>query len=366
MNSTNTSIIANTEYGTNYTSHEDLPSKSADVDITDVIVRCVFTPLFLAIGMAGNASTIIVFHRQAKRRPSGLFILALAYCDFCVLSLRFVAIIYSWLQMFSPETIRYVLPNSFFWINASICFQRTGSWFIIVIILERIIAVWFPLNLRNISTITRAKCITAFIFVVALTSTSTTIAVVLKSSINGDIPSTGPVSTQREAARYLTTRSEFIKNWQLVLKVVYDILPIPLVFILNILVIIGIRRSTGVSKKFHSARQKQEQKITITLLTIAIFYFIFCGPFTLYCLLTTRGFIAIRDVPNIVSEIFKMLVILNSTVNFIIYGVTDQSVRQDYTELWRCRAADNDTDTSRRSTSRRRRTKTKDDTTPSG
>ena len=180
---TNTSIIANTECGTNYTSHEDLPSTFSDIDITDIIIRCVFTPSFLVIGMAGNASTIIVFHRKAKRGPTGLFILALAYCDFFFLSLRFVTIIYAWLQMFSPDTIRYVLPNSFFWINAALCFQRTGGWFIIVIILERIVAVWFPFNPRNMSTITRAKYITAFIFVVTLTSTSTTSAGVLIYSI---------------------------------------------------------------------------------------------------------------------------------------------------------------------------------------
>ena len=350
MNSTNTTIATTAENNTNNTSHDDWLSISADVDITDVIVRCVFTPLFLVIGLAGNASTIIVFHRQAKRGPTGLFILALAYCDFCFLSLRFVAIIYAWFQMFSPENIRYALPNSLFWINASISFQRTGGWFIIVIILERIVAVWFPFNLRNISTITRAKCITAFIFVMTLTSTSVTSAMVLISSINGRIPETGPVSTQREGARYLPTRSEFIRYWQVGLKVVFDILPIPLVLIMNILVIIGLRRSTIVSKTHHSARQKQEQKITITLLTIAIFYCSFCGPFTLYSLLATEGIIAIKDVPNIVSEIFKMLVILNSTVNFIIYGMTDQSVRQDYVQLWRCKAVDDD-DTSQRKAS---------------
>ena len=100
----------------------------------------------------------------------------------------------------------YRIP--FFWIIASISLQRTGGWFIIVIILERIVAVWFPFNLRNISTITRAKCITAFIFVVTLTAYITTGAVVLISSINGEIPPAGPVSTKREGARYLTTRSE--------------------------------------------------------------------------------------------------------------------------------------------------------------
>ena len=350
MNSTNITIVTNIENGTNGTSQDDWPSNSVNVHITDVLVRCVFTPLFLVIGLAGNASTIIVFHRQDKRGPTRLFILALAYCDFWFLFLRFVAIVYAWLQMFSPETIRYVLPNSLFWINAAISFQRTGSWFIIVIIMERIVAVWLPLNLRNISTITRAKCITAFIFVVTLTSSSTTYATVLISSINGKIPPTGPVSLEREGARYLPTRSEFIKRWHLGMRVILDILPIPLVLLLNIAVIIGLRRSSSFSRKFHTARQKQEQKITITLLTIAIFYCSCCGPFTLYSLLATEGVIAIKDVPNIVGEIFKILVILNSTVNFIIYGVTDKSVRQDYVQLWRCSVVHDDADTSQRNT----------------
>ena len=348
MNSTNTTIATTEENSTNNTSHDDWPSISSDADITNVIFMCFFTPLFLVIGLTGNASTIIVFHRQAKRRSTSLFILALAYCDFSFLSLRSVATIYTLLQIFSPETIRYVLPNSLFWSNTSMSFQRTGGWFIIVIILERILAVWFPLNVRNISTITRARCITAFIFVVTLTSTSTTSAAVLISSVNGKIPLTDPVSTQREAARYLPTRSEFMKYWQVVLKVVFDILPIPLVLVLNTFVIIGLRRSTIASKRLHTARQKQEQKITITLLTIAISYCSFCGPFTLYSLLATRGVIDIKYVPNVVGEIFKMLVILNSTLNFIIYGVTDKSVRQDYAQLWRCSVVDVDADTSRR------------------
>ena len=222
MNSTNAFISAKLETSTNNTSHEDWPPNSVDVDITDIIFMCILTPLFLVIGLAGNASTIIVFHKQVKRRPTGLFILALAYSDFCFLSLRFVTIVYTWLQMFSPETIRYALPNSLFWSYASMVFQRTGGWIIIVIILERLVAVWFPFNVRNISTITRAKCITAFILVVTLTLTSTVSASVLISSINVEISPKGPVSTQKEAARYLPTRSEFIKYWQVGLKVVFD------------------------------------------------------------------------------------------------------------------------------------------------
>ena len=67
---------------TNISYKDEWQQYKPDLDITDIIIRCVLTPLFLLIGLGGNASTIIVFHRQLKRGPTVLFILALAYCDF--------------------------------------------------------------------------------------------------------------------------------------------------------------------------------------------------------------------------------------------------------------------------------------------
>ena len=330
---------------TNISYKDEWQQYKPDLDITDIIIRCVLTPLFLLIGLAGNASTIIVFHRQLKRGPTVLFILALAYCDFSFLLLRLLAIVYAWLQMFTPETVRYVRPNSFFWIALSNTFQKAGGWFVIVIVVERIAAVWFPFNIQEISTKKRAKCITTFIIIVILSARVPWNASILLFSLTEQIPSTGAVSTQSEAARYLPTRNALLKHWQTVSKVLFDILPVPLVLILNVLVIVGIRRGARLSKQIrnsHTARHKQQQRITKTLLTIAIAYCILCGPYSIYSTLVVENVIRTSDVPNMVSELFRMLIMINSIINFVIYGVTDKSVRNDYINLFRCRQKEDD------------------------
>ena len=330
--------------GTNSSSQNVLQSYSPDVDVTDLIIRCGLTPLFLLIGLAGNTSTIVVFKRQLKRGPTVMFIISLAFCDLSFLLLRVVAIVYAWFQMFAPETIRYVRPNTLFWIVFSNTFQRAGGWFIIVIIIERLVAVWFPFNLRDISTRKRAKCIITFVITTTLIITIPWDTSILLHSLTEEIPATGPVSTQREGMRYLPTRSAWMEHWQTVAKALFDLMPIPMILTLNLLVIAGIRRSMGLRLSNLNARQKQQQRITHTLLTIAIAYCLLCGPYTLYSTLVVERVIDISDVPNIASEIFRMLVLLNSTINFLIYGVTDRSVRQDYVRLLRCGKANNDAD----------------------
>ena len=276
-----------------------------------------------------------------------MFIISLALCDLGFLSLRLIATVYAWLQMFATETIRYVRPNSLFWVALSNTFQRAGGWFIIVIILERIVAVWFPYNMREISTRKRAIGIISFVITTTVIAVIPWTASILFLSLTEDIPASGPVSPQREGMRYIQTRSTLIQHWQTVSKVLFDIIPIPLIITLNLLVIIGIRRSVGSSKQrsnLHNARQKQQQRITTTLLTIAIAYCVLCGPYTLFSTLVVERVIQISDVPNKASEIFTVLVTLNSTINFVIYGVTDRSVRQDYVRLLRCGKVEGDTD----------------------
>ena len=269
-----------------------------------------------------------------------MFVISLAFCDLTFLLFRLVVIVYAWLQMFAPETIRYVRPNSLFWVTFSDNFQRAGGWFIIVIIIERIIAVWFPFNIRDISTRKRAKGIILFVIITIFIGSGPGNAASLFNALTERIPKTGPVSTQREGTRYMKTRSTLIGHWQNITKVLFDIIPIPLVITLNLLVIIGIRRSVSLISKqlrnLRTARQKQQQRITYMLLTVAIAYCLLCGPYTLYSTLVLTRVIHISDVPNIASEIFRLLVTLNSTINFVIYGVTDKSVRQDYVRLLRC------------------------------
>ena len=328
---------------TNSSSRDVLQSHSPDVDVTALIIRCGLNPLFLLIGLVGNTSTIVVFKRQQKKGPTVMFIISLSFCDLSFLLLRLVAIVYACFQMFAPETIRYVRPNSLFWMASSNTFQRAGGWFIIVITIERLVAVWFPFNLREISTKQRAKGIITFVITTTLIITVTWNASILLHSLTEEIPSTGPVSTQREGIRYLPTRRTWMEHWQTVAKALFDLIPIPLVLTLNLLVIAGIRRSIGLSN-LQNTRQKQQQRITHTLLTVAIAYCVLCGPYTLYSTLVVERVIAISDVPNIASEIFRMLVLLNSTINFVIYGVTDKSVRQDYVRLFRFEKANNDAD----------------------
>ena len=269
-----------------------------------------------------------------------MFIISLAFCDLTFLFLRLVVIVYAWLQMFELEAIRYIRPNSLFWVALSNTFQRAGGWIIIVIIIERIIAVWFPFNIRELSTRKRARGVIVFVIITTLITSGPGNFTILSTSLTESIPTTGAVSTQSEGTRFVQTRSTLIEHWQTVSKVLFDIIPIPLVIILNLLVILGISRSVSAMSKqlqaFQTARQKQQQRITNTLLIVSIAYCLLCGPYTLYSTLVLTRVIHIADVPNIASEIFRLLLTLNSTINFVIYGVMDKSVKQDYLRLLTC------------------------------
>ena len=253
-------VTDNSSYGewqihnvTNSSFQVEWQAFSPDVDITDIFVQCVLTPLVLLIGLAGNATTIIVFKSQLKRGPTVMFIISLAFCDLTFLFLCLVFIVYAWLQMFALEAIRYIRPNSLFWVALSNTFHRAGGGIIIVIIIERIIAVWFPFNIREISTRKRAKGIIVFVIITIFITSGPGNFAILSTILTESIPSTGAVSTQSQGTRFVQTRSTLIEHLQTVSKDLFDIIPIPLVIILNPLVIIGISRSvSSVSKQLRT------------------------------------------------------------------------------------------------------------------
>lgn len=323
----------------NETKLDSFTSDSAEeIFISKAVVNCSILPILFFIGIFGNISTIIVFFLQKKKSASTYFIIGLAFSDLLVLILRFITNIYVIGHLFFTETFRYVKPSSFVWTAFSLSPQRSGNLFILVICIERLTAVWIPLHVRQIWTAKKARI--TLIIIALLSSGDLIIAYdVLVFSLNEKVPVPGVLSTQSEAWRYIKSQKEIVATLSFVYRMAFDVMPLPLLLILNVAIIIGINRNMFSRKGMNAKTQERkdkEQRITRMLLAISTLYILLCGPFNLYANLIAIRAIRGADVPLPAYETFKMLNVLNSVINFVVYGINDKSLRSRYFMLWRC------------------------------
>ena len=143
--------------------------------------------------------------------------------------------------------------------------------------------------------------------------------------------------TEKEVKYYISNRLSQTKVMYTLLlfnRLVFDFLPIPFVFVGNVIIISQLRRrhfsKFGCSADQH--RCSQERKITKLLLLVSVAFLLLCGPFVLYTILLLVG-ISQNGSALFLGEIFKTMSLVNNSINFIIYAVMSKTYRQGYRSI---------------------------------
>ena len=126
--------------------------------------------------------------------------------------------------------------------------------------------------------------------------------------------------------------------------VLFDCMPIPVVFVCNIVILIALRRSNVLSSttsEVQQQRKHQERQLTKFLLNISLLFLVLSGIPSIYMFLSLAG---IRvspsdaDIASMVDDIRVTLSLINCAIIFIVYAVMNKKYREGYVAiLCRCR-----------------------------
>ena len=301
----------------------------------------VTVPLLFVVGIVGNIFTVIIMRdEEFKKNVTSYILIALALSDLIV------NLMYPFNKQFVRTLIgRDILALSTFGCHFFFSLWRTvkmsTSWLVVLISVERFIAVVYPF--KAVKWIVKSRVLLAI----------STIYVIL-----GIYNSYWSSVTDRIVGPYClpnTRPAEALQlNYILILlgNVVYSPIPCVILFITTSIIVHALRRSHAKRKHLTSEQAQQQDntsRITGMLLGVCIAFLILVTPITIGHLLSIFAGINILFSTDpsvtIYRELAQLMEQTNHSINFFLYVVSSSEFRRVVWDLLRGRR---DKDTMRR------------------
>ncbi|CAH1784839.1 unnamed protein product [Owenia fusiformis] len=219
--------------------------------------------------------------------------------------------------------------------TALICMS---TWTVVILTVDRFIAVCMPLAAHRLCTIKRAAIQIACISVLSIAY-----------SVPRFFENEGTVRYQPclQVFMYIYGRTKLGANlyfraiYSVVLgAVIRFVIPVVIVVAMNILLILALRRSSRERQELvgneNFNKEKQNQNITLTLVAVATVYLICLIPGMALELMNMAAYwntsintSKFREVSSFLTTIANVLLVFNSSINFVIYCVTRKNFRKN-------------------------------------
>ena len=299
-------------------------------------MQCVIFPILTIFGLTGNILSLIVLTRKKIRgSTTSIVLIGLAISDMCFLitnMCRKSTCIIGQFDELASKTWNAVSFRYIFYLR--LVFSRISTLLIVLISLERFLAVAFPLKIRQLVTIPRMVTAVVACYVITFAGIAGIPPQYTYSYLRGT-PVISSTDFAIDNAKALKIYNEYF------LAIFYRYIPVAIVLLLNISIIFLLRKSKQFKKSVAkgSERSDEQRKITRMLLTVAIIYLI--------CLIPGDAILIASDVDNkfrffgnyhnlflIVSDISLLFELVNSSINFIIYMVLNKNFYAVYVSLF--------------------------------
>lgn len=300
-------------------------------------------PLFSVFGVIGNILSLAVLYHQRMRNPTNSCLAALALSDlgFLVQSLLFVGTniqsVYD--PVLGEERSQILYP--WFGAYASLVASRISSSLILLLTIERFIAVCFPIRAKLICN---RRCTMACLISICLVTTLLFVPYALKYEIvylQGNITHT----PMRLMSSKLGENKEFFEIYGVTLNIVYRFIPITLVLILNTRIILITRKTCSSRKLMGTLDAKvysnEQTRITFMLVTVSLLFVLCTLPGAIQSILShyLEGYTMTGQhqyVFRCLSYVIYSFETFNSSVNFFIYMVMSKTFSKTYKEMFCC------------------------------
>ena len=310
--------------------------------MTRTVIYCVIWPIIIIAGIFGNVLSIIVIRKTETSSTSSKFLTSLAVADTMNLIVKGAQMVFTWGEMFWPYQYLTWKLSTLSVILLSFLPERISKCITVAIVCDRVVSLTAPLRYKIICRPMRITTIIVMIFVgIASTSLPTIVDVFIyhfteleNRTINTNIRKEYSVSQNSQTT--LKIMHEAV-NFLL-----FDCMPIPIVFVGNIIIILSIRKRNilaSTTSEVQQQRKHQERQLTKLLLTISMIFFVLTCPSAVY-----RVLIAARMTPpkttiaTLVGNMNQTLSLTNSAINFVAYAVMNTKYREGFVAIMcRCR-----------------------------
>ena len=341
-----TSFLPDNAYATfANTSHVGLPTTSGQNVSSDLALLLHFNLLdytivstLLIIGLFGNVMTIAVMRRTSafETKPTAMILSLLSVADSSVLLMvPWNKISFQQLIGFDVRGLHWIGCKVFFWAWPSA--KTTSSWFIVLISLERCIAIACPLRARNLITKRNTSyaislvCTVIFIY----NGTRSVFSNVTKNGICLDNIPDHPEN------------AVLVHNFVVGGAILSTYIPAILVFFLNLTSVYKLMRQsrenellTSSQSRQTSCQQKTNRQLSAMLLSVAIAFQILVTPMAVLHIIAT-----LNDIPLFHTNEFKLVIAreiamileqLNYSINFYLYTLCSRTFADQFLAIVHC------------------------------
>ncbi|KAK6174619.1 hypothetical protein SNE40_017859 [Patella caerulea] len=313
-----------------------------EMETVQFAFNCFVMPITVAIGLVGNISSFVVLNRKALRSTQTLVLLALTFTDTVNLLTALWYCVTFTAKYFYRDEIENLL-NSIYPYSGSlfILWGRTSCLLVAVISVERCIIVIAPLRAKVIWTRKVAMASIAISYVLPFIIL---IPIFLEYKSERLYEQN---STDYKIGLRLTELGqdrEFYDTMYNVATALLRYIPTLIVICANIAISIGLRYHTVHRRKLTEgavSKMSSDLQITKTLLILSLVFFFTTMPGTIILLIQNidpeYNFPFFRNNAYTAALIVSSwLEILNSSINFIIYIISNKGFRREYKELLSC------------------------------
>lgn len=325
--------------------------------IENVLMKYVL-PIVILVGTIGNVLSFVVLLRSRMRSTSVYFyLMVLAAADTMVL---YVSAFKTWIFLLtgfellnaSNEACKIV----FFLLLVSF---HLAAWIIVLITLDRFIAVWFPLKATTMCVLSRARAATIILILTVF---------VYQLHVFWTFELQWHRQTQRMRCMPTKGHQHFNQLPFNILKVVtYSFLPFLIIMVLNVAIIVRLRKTpialihggggghdtSGTYSTRSSTRDGTHLdgaagpnrtrasmhlhiRLTYMLLTVSFVWLLLTAPWSMYSLITQESS---RDPQTKARQILAksvcfLLYYTNHSINFFLYCITGNKFRRELMELF--------------------------------
>jgi hypothetical protein len=307
------------------------------------MIYSVIIPFVCFLGIVGNALNILVKTRAKllsgmdtleRSATYGLIALALSDLLFCLLVFPNAMVTEQAAMVLATHS--HVLYYRLYSQGAVNTFTMVSSWLIVIIAINRLVVVVYPLHARVlISSVKTAVGILAITVLGALVTTPFYLVRVAHRCLSPD-----GTDMLEARARYDPASAQ----WQWLLKyaiynwpVLSHFIPFVVLVVCNVVIIFTLRRASIIRSATTQKAKNGSRKVTLTLVTIVF----------LYCLLVFPGEVLkfldhdeMDESTLVLQGVLNVLQSVNFAFNFVLYCLVNPTFRTTTKALLMCRLAE--------------------------
>ena len=240
-------------------------------------------------------------------------------------------------EMFWPNVYLQWKLKIFSFHALSLLPYRISKGITVAIVCDRVVALTAPFRYKILCRPMRITVTIVMLYVVIASTVIPNIVDIFVYHLTTEQNGTIHTGKQFIASEVSQSKVKLLLNMFNLL--IFDCMPIPVVFVCNIVIIIALRGSNVVASttsEVQQQRKHKERQITKLLLTISILFLVLNGIPSIYMFLSLAG---IRvsptdaDIASMVDDIRVTLSLINCAINFIVYAVMNKKYREGYVAI---------------------------------